>query len=96
MPASARPAAEANAAGLKKKEVQQEKSDEDADMAATLEKMRVFYSRFNPAKVGQVNNSKKAHVRMSDADHLRTFTNLIVLALPWACCDSVAGAYCCI
>jgi len=95
---SPRPAAEANAAELKTREVQ-EKSDEDAETAATLEKMRVFYSRFSPAKVGQVNNSKKANVRMSDADHLRTFTNqnvLIVLALPWACCDSVAGAYCCI
>ena len=72
--------------------------NEDAETAATLEKMRVFYSRFNPAKVGKVNNSKKANVRMSDADHLRTFTNqnvLIVLALPWACCASVALAYTC-
>jgi hypothetical protein len=42
---------------LKKKEVQQKKSDEDADTAATFEKMRVFYSRFNPAKVAKVNDS---------------------------------------
>ena len=59
---SARPAAKANAAELKKKEVQQKKSDEDADTAATLEKMRVFYSRFNSAKVAKVNDSKKANV----------------------------------
>ena len=35
---------------------------------------------------------KKKYVRMSDADHFRTFTNqnvLIVLALPWACCGLV-------
>ena len=53
--------AEANAAELKRREVQR-KGDEGADTAATLEKMRVFYSRFNPVKVGQVNDSKKANV----------------------------------
>ena len=53
-------AAEAHAADLIKKEVQR-KADEDAETAATLEKMRVFYSRFNPVKVGQVNNSKQAN-----------------------------------
>jgi hypothetical protein len=37
-------------------------ANEGAETAATLEKMRVFYSRFSPAKVGQVNNSKKASV----------------------------------
>jgi hypothetical protein len=37
-------------------------ANEDAESAATLEKMLVFYSRFNPAKVGKVNNSKKANV----------------------------------
>jgi hypothetical protein len=46
---------------LKRREVQR-KGDEGADTAATLEKMRVFYSRFNPVKVGQVNDSKKANV----------------------------------
>ena len=58
---SARPAAEANAAELKKRE-DLEKGDKDAETAATLEKMRDFYSRFNPVKVGQVNDSKKANV----------------------------------
>jgi hypothetical protein len=52
---------EENAAELKRREVQR-KGDEDAETAATLEKMRDFYSRFNPAKVGKVNNSKKANV----------------------------------
>jgi hypothetical protein len=37
-------------------------ANEDAESATTLEKMLVFYSRFNPAKVGKVNNSKKANV----------------------------------
>jgi hypothetical protein len=36
--------------------------DYDAETAATLEQMRVFYSRFNPAKAGTVNNSKHAKV----------------------------------
>ena len=53
--------AEANATELKGREVQR-KGDEGAETAATLEKLRIFYSRFNPAKVGQVNNSKKANV----------------------------------
>ena len=52
---------EENAAELKRREVQR-KGDEGAATAATLEKMRVFYSRFNPVKVGQVNDSKKANV----------------------------------
>jgi hypothetical protein len=46
---------------LKRREVQR-KGDEDAETAATLDKMRDFYSRFNPVKVGQVNDSKKANV----------------------------------
>ena len=37
-------------------------ANEDAETAATLEQMRDFYSRFNPVKVGQVNDSKKANV----------------------------------
>ena len=36
--------------------------DYDAETAAILEQMRVFYSRFNPAKAGTVNNSKHAKV----------------------------------
>jgi hypothetical protein len=36
--------------------------DYDAETAATLEQMRVFYSRFNPSKAGTVNNSKHAKV----------------------------------
>jgi len=34
----------------------------EAETAAILEKMRAFYSRFDPANAGQVNNSKKANV----------------------------------
>ena len=37
-------------------------ANEDAETATTLEKMRDFYSRFNPAKAEKVNNSKKANV----------------------------------
>ena len=36
--------------------------DYDAETAAILEQMRVFYSRFNPTKAGEVNNSKHANV----------------------------------
>jgi hypothetical protein len=34
----------------------------DAETEAILEQMRVFYSRFNPSRAGQVNNSKQAKV----------------------------------
>jgi hypothetical protein len=34
----------------------------DAESEAILEQMRVFYSRFNPSKAGEVNNSKHAKV----------------------------------
>jgi hypothetical protein len=34
----------------------------DAETEAILEQMRVFYSRFNPTKAGEVNNSKHAKV----------------------------------
>ncbi len=34
----------------------------DAETDVILEQMRVFYSRFNPAKARQVNNSKQAKV----------------------------------
>ena len=34
----------------------------DAETEVILEHMRVFYSRFNPSKAGQVNNSKQAKV----------------------------------
>ena len=34
----------------------------DAETEVILEQMRVFYSRFNPSKAGQVNNSKQAKV----------------------------------
>jgi hypothetical protein len=35
---------------------------QDVETASVLERMRVFYSRFNPSKADEVNDSKQAKV----------------------------------